>query len=560
MLRALSIKNVAVAKSVSIDFDGGFTVLTGETGAGKSILIDSLELIAGARASRDMIRSGEGSASVSAIFDIDRTDDLPERIADAVDENGEIEIVRRFTADGHSTARLNGITVPISALREICDFLLGISGQSDSRALADRSLHIKLLDDYAENGELLGEYSAVYRKILDSRAALEKFRESIREKSMMTDILRYQLKEIDSAKLSGEHEVEKLERLLKKARTADKLIKHVNLIKRALSDGEKGSAAYLVDKASAAFRQLSDVAENAEEYADRLDSIRYELIDMAESAADIISDGVEDPEKTINAAELRLRQIDRLKGKYGATVEEILEFRRDAAERLDKLESGDLIIEEYEKELDRLSAEASAIAQKLTASRRAAGEELSAAVCGYLRDLDISKARFFVKISPCAGEYRGFSPLGCDDAVFMFSANSGEAPVELGRAASGGEISRTMLSLKCALAVKHPADTYIFDEIDTGVSGATSEKMGRMLAGLSDSAQVICVTHSPQIASLADRHLLIRKSEVDGRAESSVEELDRDGRIAELTRIIGGIEVTDAQRLAAAEMLDRIVK
>ena len=556
MLRALSIRNIAVAKSVNIEFDNGFTVLTGETGAGKSILIDSLELIAGARASKDMVRSGEASATVSAIFDTSAEGTLPPRLAEIADENGEIEIIRKFTADGRSSAKINGTSVPVSALREICDYLLGISGQSDSRALSDKSIHIQLLDDYAETAMLLDDYSAIYRKILDNRAAAASFRDSIKEKSMMVDILTHQIKEIDAAKLTSETEVEKLERILKKARAADKISKYINLIKRALSDGEKGSAPYLVDKASSAFRQLSDVMENAEEIADRLESIKYELIDFAESASDIIGDDIDDPEKTINAAEARLRQIDRLKNKYGSTVEEILEFRHEAAEKLDKLESGDLILEEYEREYRTLIDEAGKIADELTKLRTAAGEELSAKVCSYLRDLDMPKVRFCVRVSPANGEHDGFTHNGRDDITFMISANPGEAPVELGKAASGGEISRTMLSLKCALAVKHPSDTYIFDEIDTGVSGATSEKMGRMLRELSKSAQVLCVTHSPQIASLAGMHLLIRKTEIDGRAESSVIELDREGRIEEITRIIGGIEITDAQKKAAAEMLD----
>ena len=556
MLRALSIRNIAVAKSVNIEFSNGFTVLTGETGAGKSILIDSLELIAGARTSKEMVRSGETSATVSAIFDTSTEGNIPPRLAEISDENGEIEIVRKFTSDGRSSAKINGTSVPVSALREICDYLLGISGQSDSRTLFDRSIHIKLLDDYAENSLMLEEYSALYRKILDNRNAVISFRESIKEKSMMSDILTHQIKEIDQAKLTGEAEVGKLERILKKARAADKIAKYINLIKRALSESEKGSAPYLVDKASGAFRQLSDVVENADEIADRLESIKYELIDFAETASDIIGDDIDDPEKTINAAEARLRQIDRLKNKYGSSVEEILEFRRDAAEKLDKLESGDLILEEYEREYSSLINEAGKIADELTKRRTKAGEELSHKVCEYLRELDMPKVRFYVRISPANGEYDGFSAMGLDDVTFMISANPGETPVELGRAASGGEISRTMLSLKCALAVKHPADTYIFDEIDTGVSGATSEKMGRMLRELSKSAQVLCVTHSPQIASLAESHLLIRKTEIDGRAESSVNELDREGRIEEITRIIGGIEVTDAQKKAAAEMLD----
>ena len=555
MLRALSIQNIAVAKSVNIEFSDGFTVMTGETGAGKSILIDSLELIAGARASKDMVRSGETVASVRAIFDVADKKSLPERLSLAADENGEIEIVRRFTSDGRSSAKVNGESVPIAALREMTDFLLGISGQSDSRALSDRSVHLRLLDEYAETEALVDEYSVLYRKLLDNRAELAHFRESIKEKAMMSDILSYQIKEIDKAKLSDDAECEKLERILIKARAADKLARHVTLITRALSDSEKGSAPYLIDRAAAAFRQMSDVMDKADEYAERLENMKYELIGMAEDAAAVI-DTDDDPERTINAAEMRLRQIDRLKNKYGATIAEIKKFRADAAARLDGLESSDLVIDELERDYEKLRAAAMKIADTLTERRRAAADELSAKVCAYMTELDMPKVRFLVRIVPAAGEHDGFSASGRDDVTFMISANPGEPPAELGRCASGGEMARAMLSLKCALAEKHPADTYIFDEIDAGVSGGTSEKMGRMLRSLADGAQVLCVTHSPQIASLADHHMFIRKTEVSGRAESTVEELDRDGRVREISRIIGGVDITDAQRAAAAEMLD----
>lgn len=555
MLRALSIQNIAVAKSVNIEFSDGFTVMTGETGAGKSILIDSLELIAGARASKDMVRSGETVASVRAIFDVADKKSLPERLSLAADENGEIEIVRRFTSDGRSSAKVNGESVPIAALREMTDFLLGISGQSDSRALSDRSVHLRLLDEYAETEALVDEYSVLYRKLLDNRTELARFRESIKEKAMMSDILSYQIKEIDKAKLSDDAECEKLERILIKARAADKLARHVTLITRALSDSEKGSAPYLIDRAAAAFRQMSDVMDKADEYAEMLENMKYELIGMAEDAAAVI-DTDDDPERTINAAEMRLRQIDRLKNKYGATIAEIKKFRADAAARLDGLESSDLVIDELERDYEKLRAAAMKIADTLTARRRAAADELSAKVCAYMTELDMPKVRFLVRIVPAAGEHDGFSASGRDDVTFMISANPGEPPAELGRCASGGEMARAMLSLKCALAEKHPADTYIFDEIDAGVSGGTSEKMGRMLRSLADGAQVLCVTHSPQIASLADHHMFIRKTEVSGRAESTVEELDRDGRVREISRIIGGVDITDAQRAAAAEMLD----
>ncbi len=557
MLRALSIRNIAVAKDVNIEFDRGFTVLTGETGAGKSILIDCLELIAGARASRDMLRTGENVAEIRTIFSTDTDAVSSEKISEFTDENGEIEIYRSFGADGRGTTKINGHSVPISTLRDICDSLIGISGQSDSRALSDKSLHLKMLDGYAENESLKQNYLSVYTRLIENRNEYAKLRENLRDKAMMTDILKYQITEIDSAKLTDDSEPEKLEKLLRRARAAEKVSKCVSLIKRALTDAEKGSASYLVEKASAAYRQLGDAVDNADALADRLDAIRYELIDISETAGDILGDELDDPERAINAAESRLRQIDKLKNKYGTTVEEIKEFRNGAAKKLKGLEEGDGYLYSLDREYAELKKEAAASAEKLTESRISAGNELAEKVCTYLRELDMPKIKFFVRVAKASGENDGFGTDGRDDVSFMISANAGEAPVELGHAASGGELARTMLSLKCALSERHPSDTYIFDEIDTGVSGGTSEKMGRMLLELSRKSQVVCITHSPQIASLADVHLRISKSERDGRTESRVDVLDREGRIGEISRIIGGVDITETQINAAAEMIDK---
>ena len=356
---------------------------------------------------------------------------------------------------------------------------------------------------------------------------------------MMTDILKYQISEIDKARITDAREEEKLEKLRNRLKSMELVAKHSGLVYRALAPSEKGaSAAYLMERAAQSLRRLSDVMDEAQEMADRLYSYRMDVIDIAERARELCEvDGDVDPEKQLDAVESRLALFSRLKKKYGGDLESVMDFRREAAKKLSALEGGDDRIAELEDDLARLIKEADAASQKLTDIRRKAAEALSAEVMNTLSFLDMPKVRFFASVHRRSGEDRFEKPLI--------------------KIASGGEMSRIMLALKCAEAAKAGAGCVVFDEIDTGVSGGTSERIGIKLSELSRGAQVICITHSAQVASHADHHFLIEKREVDGRSESFVREITGSEREEEIARIIGGINITEKQRRAAAEMLEK---
>ncbi len=558
MLRILRIENIAVAREVELELGRGFSVLTGETGAGKSILIDGLTLVLGGRISKDMIRPGEKNASVTAIFSgVENILPVLDDLGIHPDGEGEITVRRVFSEDGKSSTKINGKNASVSDLRELSSLLININGQNDTHTALDQSTHIELLDEYSVLDR--SAYSELYREYLDAVRELKEIKESLRDRSMMTDILKYQIKEIDAAKLSNPDEEEKLEKLRIKLKDIEKISKYTGIVVRALSQSEKGvTAAYMLEKAQAALEQLGGVMENAQELAEKLESMRYEIIDIAEQASDLIDSDMQNPEEKLDHVEKRLSLISRLEKKYGADISEILSFREEAAKKLDALESGDLAVKEAEAALAKAYAAALAEAERLSGIRSENAKILSDQVGASLKYLDMPKARFEVKVSR---DYSSdgkeiLNPNGCDSVCFMFTANPGYPMKELSKVASGGELSRTVLAIKCALAGKQGVDTVIFDEIDTGVSGATSQKIGMKLRELSKHIQVICVTHSPQVASLADAHFFIHKSEKDGKAESFVRLLTDEERISEIARIIGGVTVTDKQIQAAREMLD----
>lgn len=559
MLRSLYIENIAVAKRLNLEFDPEFTVLTGETGAGKSVLIESLGLLCGGKSQREMIRTGEDRAMVSAVF----SGIAPQPILSAEgiepDENGEIEIQRVLTADGRSSVKVNRRSVPLSLLKEIGPALLSIQSQNESRNLLDKKFHLAVLDEYAKAAPYLAEYAAEYEKYTALRASLEELRDSLRQKNMLSDILKYQLKEIDAAKLSDPDEDEKLRALRLKLKNIERIQKYSSFVYHALAQNEKGtSAAVLLQKAAAALRQLSDVMPEAEQLAARLDNYRYEIADIGETAYTLMDDSdVTDPEAQLNSIETRLNQIERLKRKYGETIAKIIAFRQDCADKLTALTTGEERIAEIECEIESVKRVLSKKAAALSDVRREAAEQISREVCAVLAYLDMPKVRFIVEVCRQfdAGGAEVFCPHGSDDVTFLIATNPGEPPMPLGKIASGGEMSRVMLALRSVMNEQSGAATVVFDEIDAGVSGGTSEKIGIKLKEIAKDAQVLCVTHSPQIAALADAHMRISKTVTGGRAESTVEVLTDDGRVAEIARIIGGISVTDTQRDAAREMI-----
>ena len=559
MLKNLNISNAAVAKNLDIDFDSGFSVITGETGSGKSIMIDCLQMISGSKTSRDIIRSGEERTVVTALFDVPESDsDVYGTLGIPEDENGELLIARTLTADGKNTVKANGKSVTLSALKEAAKGLLGINTQDEKVFLSDKNEYPSILDDYAENEALLDSYRSAYNDLRGAENELASLREELKEKEMMVDILTYQVKEIDNARLNADDEYEKLEKLRTKIKSAERTDKSRKIVYKALFQNDKGySAAYLLERASASLSQISDIVEGAPDMIRRLEEYRYDIIDIAEtvnSALDLGFDG--DPSEKLNQIESRLNLLDKLKKKYGSSIAEIKEFKKDASLKLKKYTQSDDAVAELEATIKKHTARTTEAAEKLRKARSSAAKVLSDEIVSTLRYLDMPKVKFFIEVLPDVtdGMFR-FTAKGADLIDFKISVNPGEPAVSLAKSASGGEMSRVMLALRSSVNKKTASDTVIFDEIDAGVSGSTSERIGLLLKKLSNSVQVICVTHSPQIAAVADDHFLISKSEVDGRAESSVKLLSENERIEEISRIIGGIDVTDKQKEAAREMI-----
>ncbi len=552
MLKSLSIDNIAVTRHLDVDFADGYTVITGETGAGKSILIDCMGLLAGDRAGRDMLRTGETRACVCGVFDaLTPVASALQECGVEVDENGEVEIRRILTADGKSTVRINRRPASLATLREIGPYLIQIQTQDERHALADRSAYLAMLDEYA--GVDTAEYALAYTAWTAKKGEIDALKEAMRERNMLSDILKYQIKEIDAVKLSAEDEEEKLLKLRVKCKNAERIGKYAAMVGRVLWQNDKGNAAAeQLEKAVGALEQLSDVLEDAPAMVAQLENYRYEIIDIAERVQAHLEDGeIENPEKQLTTIESRLYAIDRLKKKYGATIGEIKTFREAAAQKLEDMESGDARLRELEKERDILAEKATAIAEILHDKRKTAAEELTMHIVGDLVFLEMPKVRFAVTVQ----KQTVLNSAGLDEVDFLLSVNPGEAMQSLANVASGGELSRVMLALKSSVSDKTAAGTLVFDEIDTGVSGSTAERIGIMLDKLSRGTQVIAVTHSPQVAARARAHFCIRKTITTGRAESTITALTPEERVTELARIIGGISVTEKQIATAREML-----
>ncbi len=551
MIRELHIENIAVVKRLDACLDGGFNVLTGETGAGKSIIIDSLNLLLGGRADRELIRTGEKEAQVSAVFsDISREaeDILSDMGIGCAD--GSVMLSRVITTDGRSSARIDGRAVTLSVLREISGALVNIHGQNDNQVLMRQSSHVHLLDRFAGNDDLLKEYGEIYREQLHIRTQIDSIKRDSMEQNRLCEMLRYQIDDIDSARLrSGEEEALLAEE--KKLGGLERVKKCTDLVSRAIKGSDKGAgASYLCDRASAALSQISDAFPEAGELSERLASVRYELDDIAESAMALCDIDESDPTVRLDKIGARLQVISRLKKKYGSSVDEILAFRDSAQSRLDELENSDQLCEELEEKLEETVGRAQDIAMRIRERRKESARTLQSNVTESLAFLDIPSVRFCVSVEPCE-----MGPFGCDRVAFLIATNAGEPLMPMEKIASGGELARIMLSLRSVLNDCGGVQTAVFDEIDTGISGKTSRKVGMKLCEIAHTTQVICVTHSAQIASLADTHFLISKHETEGRAETTLDRLDGDERVEEIARILGGIRITEAQRQAAREMI-----
>ena len=555
MLESLHIENIAVIKSVDIDLSEGLCVLTGETGAGKSLLIDSVSFLTGGRVSRDLIRAGEDRALVSALFS------SPEgELAEALSELGidlpegdGLLLQRVLTRDGRSTARINGRAVTQGILREVGTLLINIHGQSDNQKLMQASAHRALLDDYAQDGDELEGYRGVYGEWKAVRDEISGLRRDVAERIRLREMLEFQIKDIDAAKLkAGEEEriTERRDKLLH----LEKINRQVGLACRALCDGEKATVTALCDRAEAALSFIAGIIPECDGLMERIAAIRAEAEDIAERVREFADEDMGDPTAELDKLEGRLDTISRLGRKYGEGVEAILQFREEAAARLTVIDTADERIEELEQEEEELRRRLTHRAEELTAIRKSAATALSQAVQEALAFLDMPKVRFEVAVK--ATEFGAF---GRDEVEFLLSANPGEPVGPMVRIASGGELSRIMLAIRSVLNERYGVPTAIYDEVDTGISGRTARKVGIKLATIAKGSQVVCVTHSAQIASLADAHYVIEKREtVEGgetRAETTVRPITEERRVEEIARILGGLDVTDSQRAAARELI-----
>lgn len=559
MLRELHIKNVAVIEEVTVEFDNGFQTLTGETGAGKSILIDSINMALGGRGSRDIIRTGTEYAQVDLAFEIE-DDEVADCLAElGIDcEDGTVLISRRLQTDGKSRSHINGKLTPLNVVREIGELLLTIHGQNDNQSILSPKTHLKFVDEYGEHNDVLEEYKKQYKTVKDIRTMLSELETDEHGKKELTELLSFQIDEIDAAKLKTGEE-EELEERRSFLQNAEQLAEDAGGAYYALHGGDEESNGAL-DGLAEALRLLDEAKEFDQRLAPYYDTLTSVLADTEDVMHElrIYSDGIDYSQEELDNTESRLSLIYSLKRKYGSTIEEILDYAQKSRERLEAIESSDERRAELTEKLSAETEKLSEIAARLTKARTAAAINLQERIMDELADLDMQKMRFSAEVR-MAGDEGGsakFSSDGCDSVEFMISANPGESLKPLAKIASGGEMSRIMLAIKSVLSDSDKVETMIFDEIDTGVSGRAAQKIAEKMGMLAKKRQILCITHLPQIAAMADCHYVIEKSSDSGITRTTVRHIEGEERIRELARIIGGVAVTELTLSAAREMLD----
>ena len=557
MLTSLHIENIAVVKSADIDLDTGFTVFSGETGAGKSVIIESIKLLLGGKFDKELIRHGESTAMVSALI-TDLTATAIAALSEfgfTVDEDGALLVQRSINREGKGQIKINGRAAGIGILKSLMPSLITIHGQNETNVLADAESHIALIDTYAKNAGILCEYSALYEEYSRLGRELAELLEKRAEGARIRDLLVYQIKEIDSMSLHDGEEEELVDKKLK-IKNSEKLHKHADFVYKALRGSEKGSVAVLIDRSISSLRQISDVVPECAEYAESMRDMLYRIEEIAEDVAAITDNITDDPTEALNAIESRLDKISKLKRKYGLTISSILEFREKCARDLELIDNSEDAERRIRSEQSAIYQRAHELAVRLHERRVAASAELEKKVKETLDFLDMPSVVFYASFRELFAEgQHKLTATGYETAEFYISANKGAEAMPMSKIASGGELARIMLALKSALADKDGVGTVIYDEIDAGVSGKTARKIGIKMLELSKTAQLICVTHSAQIASLADMHMLIKKRELDGSVRTELCVLDYEGRVSEVSRILGGIAVTDSQRRAAIDMI-----
>lgn len=549
MLSNLQIENIAVIKSASIDFENGFNVMTGETGAGKSIVIDSLNAILGERTSRELIRSGADSASVCAEFQNvgDNVKNELEKLG--IEKDDTLIVSRKLTPDGKNVCRINGMPATVSMLKALGVQLVNIHGQLDNQSLLSPETHCSFIDKLAGSGRVLNEFKELYSLYIKKENELKSLNTDVNEKNRRLDILNYQIEEIQKADIRP-GEKDELTEKLGFLRNAEKVLDLLHAAYAALNgDGEMPGAADVAADAASKLLSAADYSSDFTETANGVNDAAMNLSAYTEELRDKIYSLDYDPNETERAEE-RLDVIYRLSQKYGDSEEDILAYLENAEKERDALSFSDERAEQLRAETEKAYNEALAAAKKLSEIRIEAGKKFSADVERELAFLDMPSVKFIVNDS--VGElYEN----GIDNIEFLLSANAGEEPKPLSKIASGGELSRIMLAIKCVLSELDDIDTLIFDEIDSGVSGRAALKIAAKMKELSKTHQVICVTHLAQIAAFADEHKLISKEEKDGRTYTCIASLDYNGRKYELARIMGGLTVTQSILNSAEELL-----
>ena len=549
MLSLLHIENIAVIECADISFDRGFNVLTGETGAGKSIVIDAISAILGQRAYRDMVRTGAAKASVRAVFT-----DVPELgwfAENGVEYDPETIIQREIYLDGKNVCRVNGQLVTVSILHKLGIQLINIHGQHDSASLFDEANHLTFLDDFADNQQLRQEYSETFSEVCKLRREIDRISMDEGEKLRRMENLKFQIEEIEKADLRA-GEDDELEARRKLLQNSEKISNGLNdAVENLYGGDDTDGAASLLSIAERALARVSKFSDDISSLHEKVADLMYQVQDVAEIAREVRDDLAYSADE-LEQIEARLDVIHKLRRKYGTTCADILEYLGKAKKELDEIEFADDHLERLKDKLQKAEKEAWAAALTLRENRKETAMKLSARILTELSQLDMPKVQF-----SCEFTELDLTANGADAVAFYMSANVGEALKPMSKVASGGELARIMLAMKNVLAEQDKVATLIFDEVDTGVSGRAAQKVAEKLRSVAKTKQVLCVTHLPQLAAMGDTHLLIAKGERDGRTYTTVTPLDIEGRKRELARIIGGANITETTLKSAEEMLNR---
>ena len=550
MLNELHIENIAVIERADISFGKGFNVLTGETGAGKSIVIDSIGAVLGERVSRELVRRGAEKGVVTAVFDLEGCETWLED--NGFEAEDELILQRRISADGKSSCRICGMPATAAQMKELAQLLVDIHGQNDGRQLMDESRHREYLDRFGALEAELKDYSQAYGTYVEMKKELGSLQMDELEKARLSESLSYQIDELERASLkAGEYDGLCSRRDL--LRNSEKLREALDQAIELLDGGDENAvsmlqnAAYYTGKAAAISGELESAAES-------INSAAYSVTDALETLRDF-RDSLDFSPEEYDQLESRIALLNRLERKYGRDEEELITYLAECRNRLDDIQYADEHSAKLEKQLKEQALVCRREAKKLSGSRRAAAEKLEKNIVTQLRELNMPSVRFAVEFTPLETE-EGFDASGADRIRFIMSANAGEELGRISRIASGGELSRIMLAMKNVFAEKDPVSTMIFDEIDTGVSGIAAQRVGEKLFSVSMGKQVMCVTHLPQIAAMADNHYLISKEERNGRTYTDVSRLDREGRKRELARLHGGDNITALTLASAEEQLE----